>query len=111
MDECCASRTSNSRIRSPWARISAWAAHGVAAQISGGRGRAVSSIDRGIRRDRPGCNPLLPGGLNAYLLRADKPRVVSLQGDVDATEHFGYMPMSCGMTVGSIVRTKMTSVP
>src|SRR5712692_4812822 len=55
-------RVSSSRMCSRWATISAWAAHGVAAQISGGRGRSVSSMDRGIVRHRPSCNARLSGG-------------------------------------------------
>jgi hypothetical protein len=55
-------QASRSRMRSRWARISAWAAHGVAAQISGGGGSSVSSMDWGIRRHRPSRNPLVPGG-------------------------------------------------
>src|SRR3954453_8693382 len=46
--------------------ISAWAALGFAAQISGGRGSSVSTIDRGIRRNRARCTPRLAGDLNAY---------------------------------------------
>jgi hypothetical protein len=45
---------------------SAWAAHSVAAQISGGRRKSVSSMDLGIRSHCPSCNPQLPGSLNAY---------------------------------------------
>jgi hypothetical protein len=63
-DEFCPSPASSSWMRSCRATISAWAASGVAAQISGGRGRSVSSIDRGIRRNRLGCNPRLAGGLS-----------------------------------------------
>ena len=44
MAEVWPRRASKSRRRSRWATISAWAAHGVAAQISGGRGRPVSPM-------------------------------------------------------------------
>jgi len=40
-------------MRSHWAAISAWAVFRVAAQISGGRGRSVSSMNWGIRRRHP----------------------------------------------------------
>src|SRR5439155_26641582 len=64
------SRTSSSRMRACRATISAWAADGVAAQISGGRGGSVNCIDRGIRQPRSGCNPQLRAGLNAYEVEA-----------------------------------------
>src|SRR5262249_8272802 len=60
------SRASKSRMRCCRATIRAWAAAGVAAPMSGGRGSSVSATDRGIRRDRLGCNPQLASGLNAY---------------------------------------------
>src|SRR5262249_34947639 len=59
-------RASRTRTRSGRTTISAWAADGVADQMSGGRGRVVSSIARGIRRHGPGCNPQLAGELRTY---------------------------------------------
>jgi hypothetical protein len=61
LEEFWPNRASSSRRRSRWATSSVRAAHGVAAQISGGKGRAVSSIARGIRRHRSSRKPLAPG--------------------------------------------------
>ena len=61
-EEFWPSRASSSRTCARRLVISAWAAHGVAAQIAGGRGRAVNSIDlvygataRGATRRYPGA--------------------------------------------------------
>src|SRR5437016_2351240 len=56
---------SSSRSRSRWATISARAAAGVAAQISGGRGCSIGSMPKGIRRRRRPASPALQAGLNA----------------------------------------------
>ena len=50
-------RASKSRTRACRATISAWAAAGVAAQISGGRGGSVEFIDGGIRPHCPSRKP------------------------------------------------------
>ena len=72
MAEFCPRRASSSRIRSCRARISAWAALGVAAQISGGRGASVSAIDRGIRRRRLVRKPLSQGGAERLLFEKER---------------------------------------
>ena len=62
LDEFWPRRASSSRMRSRRAKISAWAAAGVTAQISGGRGKAVASMTRGIRRHRASRKRGAPGG-------------------------------------------------
>ena len=89
LDEAWPSRASSSRMRACRATISAWAAAGVAAQISGGSGGAVSSIDRGIRRPRPGRNPRLSSGLNAHL-----PCQADANSGRDDDEEAGKLPAS-----------------
>ena len=67
MAEVWPSRASSSRMR-PWrVRMSAWAALGVVAQMSGGRGGSAHFIDGGIPRRRSSRKLVSQGGAERLL--------------------------------------------